>query len=441
MNRKRSDYHLTPEGALVAAQGAASGKSGLTKRRIDAAGPEQGREVVLWDDDPKGFGCRIRESGVKSFFVFYISPVTGKKTRYSMGRYGQLTLIQARDEARKVLGAVAKGRDPAREKKLAREKFQATACTMAEFCEDYLRDAKFGIVTYRGKPKKTSTLEIDEGRIRRHIVPLLGSKLVADLTGKDVRRFMHDVRLGKTAVIEKTKPRGLARVTGGEGTARRTVGLLGSIMSYAVRQGIRSDNPCREVERSPDGARDRILSTEEYNRLGDALGKLETDGANPVAIAAIRVLALSGCRKGEIFSLRRDAVDYDQQELRFADTKTGQQVRPIGRSVLKALEILPAQEGTPWLFSAARGDGHLTDVKLFQRAVKLAELDSVSLHVLRRSFASTALELEYSELTIAGLLGHRSHSITIRYSHHVDRALVAAADRVSALIAKRMEGS
>ena len=116
-------------------------------------------------------------------------------------------------------------------------------------------------------------------------------------------------------------------------------------------------------------------------------------------------------------------------------------MRPIGRSVLEVLETLPTKEGTPWLFSAARGDGHLTDVKLFQRAVKLAEIEGVSLHVLRHSFASTALELEYSELTIAGLLGHRTHSITSRYSHHVDRALVAAADKVSALIANRMEGS
>ena len=177
-------------------------------------------------------------------------------------------------------------------------------------------------------------------------------------------------------MIEKTKPRGLARVTGGEGTARRTVGLVGSIMSYAVRQGIRTENPCREVERSPDGARDRILSADEYHHLGDALGKLEADGANLVAIAAIRVLALSGCRKGEVFSLRRDAVDYDQQEFLFADTKTGQQVRPIGRSVLEVLKMLPAQD-TPWLFSAARGNGHLTDVKLFQRAVKLAKLEDV----------------------------------------------------------------
>jgi integrase len=414
--------------------------SGLTKRSIDAAHPESGREVVLWDDDPKGFGCRIRETGVKSFFVFYISPVTGKKTRYSIGRYGQFTVSQARDEARKVLGSVAVGRDPARDRKLARQKSQSTSSTVAEFGEVYLRDAKAGLVTYRGKPKKPSTLEIDEGRIRRHIVPLLGNMLVADITDRDVKQFMNDVHRGKTAKVEKTKPRGVARVTGGEGTARRTVGLLGSIMSYAVQQGIRLDNPCRGVERSPDGSKDRILSPEEYHRLGGALNKLETDGSNPVAIAAIRILALSGCRKGEVFSLRRNAVDHHRQAIRLEDTKTGQQLRPIGHAALEVLDAIPGKEGSSWLFPASRGDGHLTDVKLFQKAMKLAELEDVSLHVLRHSFASTALELEYSELTIAGLLGHRSHSVTSRYSHHVDRALISAADRVSAIIAGRMAG-
>jgi len=92
------------------------------------------------------------------------------------------------------------------------------------------------------------------------------------------------------------------------------------------------------------------------------------------------------------------------------------------------------------VFPAATGGGQLTDAKLFRRICKAAELESVSLHALRHSFASVALELEYSELTIAGLLGHRSHSVTSRYAHHVDRALVAAADRISAVIKTRMEG-
>ncbi len=336
---------------------------------------------------------------------------------------------------------VACGEDPADAKRKAREKARATAVTVATLCEDYMRDARKGMVTYRGKAKKASTLGIDQGRIKRHIVPLLGDKLVREVTTDDVVSFMHNVRLGKTAVTEKTGPRGVARVSGGDGTARRTVGLLGSIFSYSMKRGVRPDNPVAGVERSPDGKRDRVLNPDEYHCLGEALDTLEHEGVNRVAVVAVRVLALTGGRKGEIFGLRWPEVDAHRQCLRLGDSTTGQQVRPVGRAALEALAETPRKEESPFVFPAGRGEGHLTDTKVFHRACKLAALERVTPHVLRHSFASVALELEYSELTIAGLLGHRSHSVTARYSHHVDRALVAAADRVSALIARRMEGT
>lgn len=415
--------------------------AGLTKRLIDSTKPDPEREIRLWDDDPRGFGIRIKPSGVKTFFVQYRSPVTDRKVRQTIDQYGRLTLEQARTEARRILGAVAKGKDPAREKKLARDKARSNARTMNQLCGDYMRDAWEGRVTYRGRPKKASTLAIDEGRVRRHIAPLLGEKLVTDITTTDVAVFMHDVRTGKTAVDEKTGPRGRARVTGGATTASRTVDLLGSLFSYAMRHGLRPDNPVSRFEREPTRKRDRVLSPDEYRRLGEALEELTNSGANPVAIAAVRLLALSGLRRNEAFSLRRDAVDAHRQCLRFADTKVGQQTRAIGMAALAEIESAPIRDENPHIFPAARGDGHLRDVKVFRTACELAKLDDVTIHTLRHSFASAALEMEYSELTIAGLLGHRSHSITSRYTHHVDRALVAAADRVSALIARRMAGT
>ena len=91
--------------------------AGLTKRQIDASKSESGKEIRLWDDDPRGLGIRIKPSGVKTFFVQFRSPVTFKKTRLTIGQYGRLTLDQARSEARKILGGVAKGEDPAEERK------------------------------------------------------------------------------------------------------------------------------------------------------------------------------------------------------------------------------------------------------------------------------------------------------------------------------------
>ncbi len=410
----------------------------LTKRMIDAAKPHPTREIRLWADSPRGFGLRIKPSGVKTFFVQYRSPVTGKKVRFTIGQYGRLSLDKALEEAGRIFGGLPENRDLGIERRNARAQARTNARTMAELCDDYMRDAWDGKVTYRGRPKKASTLAIDEGRVRRHIKPLLGHCLVTEITSSDITAFMHAVRLGKTAADQRTGPRGRARVTGGATTAARSVDLLGSLFSYAVRHGLRPDNPVTRFERPPTRRKDRALIPDEYCRLGEALDALEKEGTNPVAIAAIRALALTGCRRSEIFSLRRDAVDAHRQVLGLADTKVGQQMRPLGVAALTVLNAAAGCEGNPYVFPAAFGDGHLVGVKVFRQAVERAGLQDVTIHTLRHSYASVALELEYSELTIAGLLGHRSHSVTSRYAHHVDRALVAAADRASAVIADRM---
>ena len=412
----------------------------LRKRDIDAVQPVSGKTLRLWDDDPRSFGVYVKPSGVKSFFVQYLSPVTARKRRYTIGQYGRLTIDQARTIAKDILARVAKDEDPLITRTKEREHALSTADTVAELCDDYLRDAKVGLVTYRGRPKKESTLATDHGRIERHIKPLLGKKTARDVTQRDIERAMHDIRLGKTAVNVKTKLRGRAIVTGGAGTAARTIGLLGSIFTYAVKHGIRADNPVRGVERPVDAQRDRVLSPDEYKSLGKALDKLERTGANKVALRAYRVLALTGCRRGEVFGLTHAEIDPHRQCLRLADTKSGAQVRAIGRSAMDVLTLPAFDDESEFVFRATRGDGCLTDVKPFRTACEKAGLTDVSLHTLRHSFASVGLELEYSELTIAGLLGHRSHSVTARYSHHVDQALVAAADRISAIIARRLEG-
>jgi site-specific recombinase XerD len=375
------------------------------------------RDRRLWDDDPRGFGVRIKPSGVATFFVQYTSPITGRQVRHTITQYGRLTLEEARIEARKLLGVVAKGEDPARERRLQRVEAKLKARTVAELCDRYMADAEAGLVTYRGRPKKASTLKIDRGRIARHIKPLIGERLVQDVTPADIEAFFHAVRRGETAATVKTGSRGVARVTGGPVTASRTVDLLGSIFSYAVRGQLRPGNPVARFERPPGSRRDRALSPDEYRRLGEALDALEAEGNNPVVIAAMRVLALTGSRRAEILTLRCAELDAHRQIFRLADTKTGQQLRPIGRAAVEVLEdasrdFAGRRRNSPFLFPAARGSGPLVGVKLFQTAAKRAGLTGVSVHTLRHSYASTALDLGFSELTIAGLLGHRVSSVT-----------------------------
>ncbi len=412
----------------------------LRKRDLDTLEASPGQTVRLWDDDPRGFGVYMKPSGVKSFFVQFRSPGTDKKRRYTIGQYGRLTLDQARTEAKDILARIAKGEDPLKTRADDKVRARDTGQTMAQICDDYMRDAKAGLVTYRGVAKKASTLAVDHGRIERHIKPLLGDKPARDLTKRDIENAMHAVRLGKTAIKVKTGPRGHANVRGGATAANRVVSLLGSIFSYVEKRGIRDDNPARGIERPADGKRDRVLSPEEYQRLGQALDNLESTGANKIALRAYRLLALTGCRRGEIFGLKKTEIDAHRQCLRLEDTKAGQQVRALSRVALNMAILPPFDKKSKYVFPASHGKNHLTDTKVFKQACSLAEIEGVSLHTLRHSFASVALELEYSEMTIAGLLGHRSNSVTSRYAHHVDRALVTAADRISVVIARRLEG-
>src|SRR3954454_20316672 len=137
----------------------------------------------------------------------------------------------------------ARGEDPAERRAADR-----AAITVAELCDEYLEKANSGlIITRRRRPKQRSTLRIDGGRIERHIKPLLGHRAVKDLTQADLRAFLRDVITGKTKAEFTAKGGRRAFVTGGSGTATRTMGLLGGILGYAVEEGYRPDNPAHGI--------------------------------------------------------------------------------------------------------------------------------------------------------------------------------------------------
>jgi len=221
----------------------------LTKRLVDGLGGEA-NDYFVWDDDLSGFGVRVWPTGKKVYMAQYRA---GRRTRrIKIGPHGALTVEEARKEAKAILGDVARGEDPAEERLTKRN-----SLTVKELCANYLAAAERDLIMGKGnKPKKASTLYVDRGRINRHIVPLLGTRLVRDLTKADISRFRRDVMTGKTATVEKTeKKRGKAVVEGGPGTAARTTGLLGGILSYAVSEGTISINPAQGVKRPADGRR------------------------------------------------------------------------------------------------------------------------------------------------------------------------------------------
>jgi integrase len=262
---------------------------------------------------------------------------------------------------------------------------------------------------------------------------------VKDLTPADVRGFVRDVIAGKTAADVRTKARGRARVTGGPGTAARTTGLLSGILTYAVQEGYRENNPVNGVRRPADGKRKARLDDEGYRKLGEILRQAEAEGESWQAVEAIRFAALTGCRRGEVQALRRAELDFPGRALRLSDTKTGESIRPMSAIAADRAALALARHGGAFVFPSDRKAGaHYRGLaKAWTRIVGDA-LPGITLHVLRHSFTSTAEDLGYSLPTIGALLGHAGAGVTSRYVHKLDAALVAAADRVSRHIADAM---
>jgi integrase len=399
-------------------------------RHIKALQPAQ----VVWDSAVIGFGARRQRSEAISYFVFYRT-AEGRQRWQTIGRHGAPWLPEtARDEARRLLGDVARGEDPAAAKKAGRN-----AITVAELCDSYLADAKAGLVLTRfGSGKKASTLAIDEGRIARHIKPVLGSLAVAAVTDADIRNLRDAVAAGKTSGHVKTGPRGLARVRGGKGAATRVLRLLGGIFTYAVGHKMRADNPVRGVPQFRDGQRERRLSGPEYGTLGRALRQADKN-MWPPALAAARFLALSGWRSGEALNLRWPEVDLAARTAVLPGTKTGRSMRPLSDAACALLRELPRVSDL--VFPSSRGEGPMPKLaKHWARISAIAGLSAdVSPHTLRHSFASIAADLDFSDLTIAALLGHKTRTVTSRYARTADPVLLAAADAVSARIHKLMQ--
>jgi integrase len=324
----------------------------LTKRTLDTFEPKTDRQLIF-DSELSGFGVRVMRSGVSTFFVQYRTADgrRGRKRRVTIGRYGPLTVEQARAAAKQMLGEVALGGDPA-----AARKARKSAPTVAELGEEFL-------INVEAKRKPTTAVEYR--RIwNRHIKPELGTTLVVSVTTADLSALHR--RMRNTPYL-----------------ANRTLSLAGAFFSFAEHQGVRGreSNPTRGIEPYREHSRERFLTPAEVRKLGNALVRAETDGlpaapnrrrppadgptskhrtksswvpkpANAFAVAAIRFLLLSGFREKEALSLRWDRVDLERKVVVLADSKTGRSVRRLGAAAVLVLDSLPRAKGSAYVFQA-----------------------------------------------------------------------------------------
>ena len=414
----------------------------LTKRTIDASNPTEAN-LFIWDSELAGFGLKVTPAGRKIFILQYRIPGFGRRAapkRITLGDYGALTPDEARRLAKRELGRVAQGFDPSAER--GSKKHDPT---VKELGEAYLEE-----VGIRRKP----TTAAEYGRLwNKHVLLTLGPKSVKEVGTADVRRLHRS--LHATPYL-----------------ANRLVAMLGGFFSFAEHEGARDphSNPAHGIEFYPEHARERFLTAAEFKRLGKALLQAETKGlppapehrrkpgrkdkrkhrpknahevipANPFAVAAIRLLALTGCRESEILSLRWDAVDLEKGYLRLADSKTGRSVRPLGQSAAAVIAALPRMAFSPYVLPGQKPGDHIKEIKRLWHSVRhAAGLDQLRIHDLRHSFASVPASSGESLLVVKSLLGHKRASTTERYAHLADDPVKRAADRASADIAGWLTG-
>jgi len=386
----------------------------ITKRAVDAAKARK-KDSYLWDKELHGFGLKVTPADSKVYLVQYqLGGRKGRTRRVTIGRHGEITPTYARAEAKRLLGEIAAGRDPAAERDKVRAS-KSLAVVLDQFMAEHVR------------PKlKASTAREYERTARLYIVPRLGRRPVGELTRQDSARLHHE--LASTPY-----------------QANRTLALLSKFFGWAEGHGLRPDgsNPCRHVEKYREGRRERFLSQAELARLGDALrGAEENKSCSPWVVAAVRLLTLTGARLNEILTLRWEHVSEEHECLMLPDSKTGRKAIHLNAPALALLQTIPRLDSNPYVICGEKARQHLVNLeKPWRRIRKAAKLDDVRLHDLRHSFASVAASGGQSLVVIGKMLGHSQPATTARYAHLADDPVKAASDAVARYIAAAMDGS
>lgn len=382
----------------------------LTKLVVYSAQPA-GKEYYVWDTEIKGFGLRVFPAGKKSFVYQY--RVRHRARRITLGDAGSIHVQQAREDAMAAALIVQRGGDPLAERQALRN-----AKTVEEMANDFLdHHVAFFVKESTGREYRRA--------IRNYILPALGKKTVSEVTRADV---------AKLHVSLAHKPT----------QANRTIEIVSKMFNIAEELGLRDPgtNPRKGIRKYPETKRERFLSPAEIRRVSEVLCEMEAERIEmPSAIAAVRLLMVTGCRLNEIMTLKWKYVHMRSGFLRLPDSKTGAKDVQLGQSAIDILSRIPRIEGNEWVLTGKIEGGRLTDLQPFwQRVRARAGLCDVRIHDLRHTFASVAAEAGMSLPMIGKLLGHSTPQSTARYAHLAAGTVRHAADNVAASIAGRMQG-
>lgn len=364
-------------------------KAKLTVKSVEAVKPGSA-DVILWDSELAGFGCKVTPKGKRTYFLYYRTK-DGQQRRPAIGAHGPLKPEAARTIAKRWLEEVAQGRDPS----LSRTQDRA-APTVKELCGRYLAE-------HAETRKKATSVRNDRRLIDTHVIPALGPKKVAAVTRADIAALHHSLR---STPYE----------------ANRMLAMMSKMLSLAERWGLRPDgsNPARNIDRYREEKRERYLSSAELARLWRVLhSEAATAKASQSAIAAIKLLMLTGRRLNEVLGLRWAWIDLDSKTLRLPDTKSGSLLVPVSdAAVTILLELKAAGRDDVFVIAGQRNGAPLVNLQKPWRALRaLAGLEDVRIHDLRHTYASVGAGLGMSLPLLGRLLGHTQAATTSRYAH------------------------
>ena len=330
----------------------------LTKRIVERLKAD-GKDAIFWDANLAGFGVRVHTTGRKLYIVQSRGPAGLK--RVTLGRVGTETVDARRREAALVIDRIKRGEDPT----------PAPEPTVADLAERCLKNH----VDVRCKPGTAKNYRL---ALKNHILPALGERALREVGPEDVAALHHKLRETPSA-------------------ANLAVWVLSRmfVLAEAWEMAPPGRNPCRHVRYYREKARERFLAPEEFRRLGAALKRLEAGGSMmPSAIAAIRLLMLTGCRSDEILSLKWDDVDRTARVLRLRDAKTGPRMVPLTGPVLKVLDGIERIDDVPWVLRGAKAGSRLACLSWHWRRIKRETgLHDVRVHDLRHSCATIGYRL------------------------------------------------
>lgn len=406
----------------------------ISKKTVDALNAT-GREYFVWDTDLTGFGVRVQPSGAKSYVAKYRagSGRAAPTRRITLGQVGKLTPDEARTLAKKALGSVAHGGDPAAERADKRKTLTISALAY-----------RFMVEHVETKRKKATA---DQYRIviEKSLKPAIGWKRVDAVTKADVLALHHDMR---------DRPF----------LANRMVAVTSAMFAWAAKVGIVDEgtNPAARLEKYREDGRERFLTTEELVRLGDAIRTAESEGLawdpdpdgklkhapkeenrrvriGPHVAAAFRLLILSGCRLREILHLEWSQVDTERGVLWLPDSKTGKKAVVLGAAALEVIATIP-RLGAYVIASPALDRPRHDLRKPWAAVTKAAGLEGLRIHDLRHHYASTGASAGMGLQVVGRLLGHTQSRTTEKYSHLADDAARRAANTISSTIASALGG-